>query len=468
MQDGSDNQVHDAGQLDSALQTPTTSITVSKESNITSSPVTKEHHQQYSYQSGPSLQQVPSQATMAYQQQPQGQQGVSFDLASMNNTLPAINHRPQHPSQYIHNHAQSYSPTTSPPMAHQMAPIPPYGGPAMPMPNHSYYVQSQQMPHYYPTGNPPHGQSQGRQGMVYYPNQIMMNPSQQNFYYSHDAQFSGHLPAIPANVVTGAYMTGISKPDARNSARFAGGQYGQGPWLQNHETMNSNGEYGNRSDTSSAKQNTVRGPPRKPRQSGHALWIGNLPPQTDLMALVHHVCKETSGLESLFLISKSNCAFANYKDEAACSIAQQSLHDSKFQSVRLVSRLRKSTVEGTTGNMAPTGPAATILTQSPDHEDTDDDGSPVDDSETKAMVVPDEPSTKSASPTSRRDSQARQHVDKFFILKSLTTEDLDLSVQTGIWATQSHNENNLNTAFQVSSNYEANQQSQSIGVETQG
>lgn len=39
--------------------------------------------------------------------------------------------------------------------------------------------------------------------------------------------------------------------------------------------------------------------------------------------------------------------------------------------------------------------------------------------------------------------------DKFFILKSLTMEDLELSVRTGIWATQSHNEETLNHSFKV-------------------
>ena len=78
------------------------------------------------------------------------------------------------------------------------------------------------------------------------------------------------------------------------------------------------------------------------------------------MSLVHHVCKEADGLESLFLISKSNCAFANFRDEQSCSAAQRKLHDSKFMTVRLVSRLRKSTVEGPAGVTAPTGPAASV------------------------------------------------------------------------------------------------------------
>jgi len=42
--------------------------------------------------------------------------------------------------------------------------------------------------------------------------------------------------------------------------------------------------------------------------------------------------------------------------------------------------------------------------------------------------------------------------EKFFIVKSLTLQDLEQSVRTGIWATQSHNEEILNKAYQVISN----------------
>lgn len=184
-------------------------------------------------------------------------------------------------------------------------------------------------------------------------------------------------------------------------------------------------------------------------RAGHALWIGNLPSQTNLMSLVHHVCKEAEGLESLFLISKSNCAFANYIDEATCLAAQQKLHESKFQSVRLVSRLRKNTVEGASGVTAPTGPSGTSAQ------------APASDSKQVAIMESKEVQTRSSetatSPTATSPEAqappvvdvAAQQKDKFFILKSLTLEDLELSVRTGIWATQSHNEETLNTAFKV-------------------
>ena len=174
--------------------------------------------------------------------------------------------------------------------------------------------------------------------------------------------------------------------------------------------------------------------------AGHAVWIGNLPPRTDLMSLVLHVCKEVPGLESLFLISKSNCAFANFKDEATCTVAQQKIHDSKFQTVRLVSRLRRASVGTAAGTAAPTGPAALSPPSNPAPART-----PSRESDTKtnepreAAVIHDRKATE--DPLLPR--------DKFFIVKSLTIEDLELSVRNGIWATQSHNEEAFNRAYQV-------------------
>lgn len=220
------NHADDAGQPDPAHQSSTLSGTNPKAADNKASSVTIEENQHQP-------------VTMMYQTQQQGQPGA-FDLAPMNNTLPSINHRSQHPSQYIHGHTQPYNPAASPPMAHQMAPMPPYGGPPMQMPSHPYYVQQQQMPQYYPGGHlaqPQNSSSvQGRGNMVYYPNQVMMNPAQPSFYCAQENQFASHPPPMPANMMTGAYMTGISKSDSRNSrivvGNVNGGQYGQGTRTQ--------------------------------------------------------------------------------------------------------------------------------------------------------------------------------------------------------------------------------------------
>ncbi|KAH8815177.1 YT521-B-like domain-containing protein [Xylogone sp. PMI_703] len=173
-------------------------------------------------------------------------------------------------------------------------------------------------------------------------------------------------------------------------------------------------------------------------QLGHALWIGNLPPQTDLMSLVHHVCKETHGLESLFLISKSNCAFANFKDEATCAIAQTKIHDSRFQTVRLVSRLRRAF----SGNASGASAAATSTSSTPVSGDS-------------RVTSPGDPASRGTpAVTESLDGTAERSLprDKFFVVKSLTVEDLELSVRNGIWATQSHNEEVLNRAYQTADN----------------
>src|ERR1700759_1167771 len=96
------------------------------------------------------------------------------------------------------------------------------------------------------------------------------------------------------------------------------------------------------SSNSSLQASTIRGPPRKPKQSGHALWVGNLPPGTHIIDLKDHFARNaTNDIESVFLISKSNCAFVNYKTETSCAAAMSRFHDSRFQGVRLVCRLRR-------------------------------------------------------------------------------------------------------------------------------
>lgn len=182
------------------------------------------------------------------------------------------------------------------------------------------------------------------------------------------------------------------------------------------------------------------------------------------MSLVHHVCKETDGLESLFLISKSNCAFANFKDEQACSAAQQKLHDSKFMTVRLVSRLRKSTVEGPAGATAPTGPAASTsqggaMAIKEANPSENDGGETKEEGVTPDVVAAAAPESQAMIPPIN--GRPRQK-DRFFVLKSLTVEDLELSVRTNIWATQSHNEEILNSAYKVGRGHGASQ-SQEIG-----
>ncbi|KAH8720609.1 30-kDa cleavage and polyadenylation specificity factor 30 [Beauveria bassiana] len=195
-------------------------------------------------------------------------------------------------------------------------------------------------------------------------------------------------------------------------------------------------------ETQHRLQNLVRGPPRKPHQSGHAIWVGNLPPQTELMKLVHHVCELAPGLQSLFLISKSNCAFANFKEDAASVEAQKTIHESKFQTVRLVCRLRKSTPEAA----AESPIVIADGTSNPESPTLSKD--PLKENKSPKPETLDHPEPMDVRGDSRN-ALANAQRDRFFILKSLTHEDLVQSVKTSVWATQSHNEHLLNNAFKI-------------------
>jgi len=174
-----------------------------------------------------------------------------------------------------------------------------------------------------------------------------------------------------------------------------------------------------------------RGPPRKPKKSGHALWVGNLPPWTNIIELKDHFSRgATSEIESVFHISKSNCAFVNYRTDAACNEAMARFHDNRFKGVRLVCRLRRNSA-------APPSPSGAITNH--DRADQEVQGEGQVNTGTEAIE----------GAEVKKDDTRDKHKDRIFILKSLTVEDLDLSVTNSVWATQSHNEEVLNRAFEV-------------------
>lgn len=184
-----------------------------------------------------------------------------------------------------------------------------------------------------------------------------------------------------------------------------------------------------------------RGPPRKPRQSGHALWVGNMPPGANIIELKDHFSRgATNEIESVFLISKSNCAFINYKTDAACNEAMARFHDNRFKGVRLVCRLRRASVPPASPSGATTNYDRPVATE----------GAVCQEARFEGQV---KTGTEAIEGVEVKVEDTRENYkDRIFILKSLTVEDLDLSVKNGVWATQSHNEEVLNRAFEVRTN----------------
>lgn len=119
----------------------------------------------------------------------------------------------------------------------------------------------------------------------------------------------------------------------------------------------------------------------------------------------------------------------NYKSATACAVALGRFHDSRFQGVRLVCRLRKGFTVPGSGSTVPTSRRPEEAVDFAPNEEP----SPA-------------PAIKLRSPL-EGDSRP---LDRYFVVKSLTVEDLEFSKQSGIWATQSHNEISLNQAFEVS------------------
>ncbi|KAM5524875.1 YT521-B-like splicing factor [Fusarium oxysporum f. sp. phaseoli] len=440
-------QVPDVGALDQDTAKTVSTTTSDDPMALQDEPRTVQGHEFPSHtQEHPTVSQHAFSTQFDMSQPSSGPRPGPYNMASMANALPTMGFRP---GQYHQNTHQRMNPAGSPPMMQHMSQFP--GHPPLPVPGQGYYLQPQVAPYY---GNQMH-QAQAanmmsqRHSMAYYPNQMMMGSQQSPYYYPPGPQYQPAAHPVPNGVVSGHHAAGgptTSDPRAMAQTADFGGIHPQGLKQGQGRTGKQSPnktELKQTSDGTERRKSAVRGPPRKPRQSGHAIWIGNLPPQTDLMSLVHHVCKEAIGLESLFLISKSNCAFANFKDEETCSAAQQKLHDSKFQSVRLVSRLRKSTVEGAAGVTAPTGPSVATTVVKTDQ---------VADKSPSQMVIPGPASEPSGTIKLGVAGEKIPQKDKFFILKSLTVEDLELSVSTGIWATQSHNEEALNNAFKDADN----------------
>lgn len=170
---------------------------------------------------------------------------------------------------------------------------------------------------------------------------------------------------------------------------------------------------------------TQRGPPVRPQKAEHALWVGNLPPRIDVSDLKEHFSQGATGdIQSVFLISKSSCAFVNYRSSASCIDALARFHGSQLRSSRLVCRLRQ-------------GLAASEL-----HRRSSDPqkGLP----EWPIQTLGNEASLSAAG---RPRLEAHASGNRYYIVKSLTVEDLQTSTESGTWATQSHNKTLLNQAY---------------------
>ncbi|CAL5867765.1 uncharacterized protein PFLUO_LOCUS1985 [Penicillium psychrofluorescens] len=385
-----------------------------------------------------------------------GQYGQSPTPLNMNHMAYTLPRPPSQASPFEQHSPHQYIPSIHPQGAiYPMQPMGPYPGPN---PGGSVPYGLPYAPPYPPYGVPQHPGSPIQHGSVHYQPygsvQPVPGPGQVPVYgsgYYPPAPYTapygpgGHVPGGSMQPPSGfpPYQVGpsgspVTDPSVRRDAGKtpAGFEYdvsktivdGSNPKKSAQAQSHLAGVLSSSPSTPN-RPGTPRGPPRKPKQSGHALWVGNLPTGTGVLDLKDHFAQDaTEDIESVFLISKSNCAFVNYKSATACATALQRFHDSRFHGVRLVCRLRKGfTVPGS-------GPPV-----------------PTDDVPTTTLPGPEGQGTSEAVSTGPQDPPTRMP-ERYFVVKSLTVEDLEMSKQSGIWATQNHNEASLNRAYETSDN----------------
>lgn len=147
----------------------------------------------------------------------------------------------------------------------------------------------------------------------------------------------------------------------------------------------------------------------KPRQSAYALWVGNIPSNSPIDSL--RTLFATKDIESIFMIPRSRCAFINYKSEegVVAGIEAFNQRGGQIRTNKLVVKRRSKDQE----------------TSSPE------------------QLTDSERSSQTSSPPL---------TDRYFVCKSLTVRDLQVSRENSLWSTQSHNEAMLNKAFREGSN----------------
>jgi hypothetical protein len=210
-----------------------------------------------------------SQIEMTHQQRP-----GSFYMSAMAHTLPQGHYQGQ---PYGHG-PQRYT-TAAPQM-----PTAQFGAPHTlgPMPTHQYYLsQHAHMAQFYqtPLSAQPPTTMPARHDMGYYPSPVVMNqPSHTHFYYTPGAAFPGHPPHAQGHVSLGQYGQPNSHqhqntrsplpPPGGNEALPAspGPQINGTPHCPGatRTTVLTNYSIG----ANGSHHGIVRGPPRKPRQSG--------------------------------------------------------------------------------------------------------------------------------------------------------------------------------------------------------
>lgn len=268
-------QVPDVGALDQDTAKTVSTTTSDDPMALQDEPRTVQGHEFPSHtQEHPTVSQHAFSTQFDMSQPSPGPRPGPYNMAPMANALPTMGFRP---GQYPQNTHQRMNPAGSPPMMQHMSQFP--GHPPLPVPGQGYYLQPQVAPYY---GNQMH-QAQAanmmsqRHSMAYYPNQMMMGSQQSPYYYPPGPQYQPAAHPVPNGVASGHHAAGgptTSDPRAMAQTTDFGGIHPQGLKQGQGRTGKQSPnktELKQTSDGTERRKSAVRGPPRKPRQSGKLL-----------------------------------------------------------------------------------------------------------------------------------------------------------------------------------------------------
>ncbi|EIW81230.1 hypothetical protein CONPUDRAFT_82255 [Coniophora puteana RWD-64-598 SS2] len=231
-------------------------------------------------------------------------------------------------------------------------------------------------------------------------------------------------------------------------------------------------------------------------RSEWVMWVGNVPSDAthdELWGFLKESPRgengsPSDGVTSIFLISRSNCAFVNFDTEDHLSRAitrynGQQLRPNDRRCPRLVCRARRKEDDLRAGVGGQRGVGVHMRWVREQHRQatTPMDNAPSSESESyrssvssigdsgallpkmsSVSISSDDEASRSIYPSSTRGQSGSSYASttssvltrhfpkRFFILKSLTQYDLDVSVERGLWATQKHNEAILDQAYRTS------------------
>ncbi|KAM0747386.1 hypothetical protein T439DRAFT_383505 [Meredithblackwellia eburnea MCA 4105] len=243
--------------------------------------------------------------------------------------------------------------------------------------------------------------------------------------------------------------------------------------------------------------------PKPPAHSPHALWVGNVPSDASHAEILRFfllrpppvvnpvyanrleeyaregIDINVVGVESVHLIVRSNCAFVNYTSNVHLQHSIQVSHNVSLRPFdprckELVCRVRKKdddTKSGVgaqrTGGMHKSYVRALGIDPDKDKEreksknSLDPSTAASNPTSPTTPTTPHDPHRNSTTSTLASTSTggtggtgsttssflSKYFPKRYFVLKSHDEEDLKLSVESGLWATQSHNEPVLDQAF---------------------